>query len=466
MEDFALSTVDTNVMLSQNTESETRKFLAEIITQDNLNSIKPGRFNILAAPRGIGKTTFTFDERILNFARDKKHIIYLVHTKNLRDHIHSRYPDITVAFTDENTDGWFNNRNKRQWTSDEDVNKIHIMCYQTFAALLRRGIDWLDDIDLIVWDEFDDIQQYYISEIKKVKKEFPDLNEARLAALLQEGKHTSIAAFIYQIQTIILEPARIRLLAISATSEIAATLFGDYVNYIIHGRLAEVYDARETIYVESISAAVNEGLITPQQDICPWVFTPRISDIMRLAEVFKAKHFNVLMMWSFDNPSWRSYVTEEQRRDSEIVNTTGFVPAQYNCVITNQVAGRGLNIYDTRFQDWLCDSQQYSDIGQFIRARYAPRRKYLLNSARRLVEFIREEGHFSSCYYTWHTKEELKELLNFYPIYNKQFDKQLENWSQVIKEWEDTIIFEDRRYGRNHIKQYRIAGAKQKLKSE
>ena len=101
------------------------------------------------------------------------------------------------------------------------------------------------------------------------------------------------------------------MLAISATSEIAATLFGDYVNYIIHGRLAEVYDARETIYVESISAAVNDGLITPQQDICPWVFTPRISDIMRLAEVFKAKKFNVLMMWSFDNPNWRDYVTEE-----------------------------------------------------------------------------------------------------------------------------------------------------------
>ena len=71
------------------------------------------------------------------------------------------------------------------------------MCYQTFAALLRRSIEWLNDIDLIVWDEFDDIQQYYVAEIKKVKKEFPDLNEARLAALLQEGKHTSIAAFIY-----------------------------------------------------------------------------------------------------------------------------------------------------------------------------------------------------------------------------------------------------------------------------
>lgn len=153
------------------------------------------------------------------------------------------------------------------------------------------------------------------------------------------------------------------MLAISATPETAAPLFGDYVNYIINGRLAEIYDAKETIYIESISAAVKEGLITPQQDMCPWVFTPRISDIMRLAEVFKSSGFNVLMMWSFDNPNWRSYVTEQQKIDSKIVNDTGLVPATYNCVITNQVAGRGMNIYDTRFQDWLCDSQQYADIG-------------------------------------------------------------------------------------------------------
>lgn len=459
MEEFNLTTLK-NTSLAVNVEAPSRKFLAEIITQEDLNNIQPGKFNILAAPRGIGKTTFTFDSRILSFARDKKHIIYLVHTKNLRDHIHVRYPDITVAFTDEAVDGWFNHRLKGHWTSEEDVNKIHIMCYQTFAALLRRNIDWLDDIDLIVWDEFDDVQQYYIAEIKKAKKEFPDLQEERLAALLQEGKHTSIAAFIYQIQTFILEPARIRLLAISATPEAAAPLFGDYVNYIINGRLAEIYDAKETIYIESISAAVKEGLITPQQDMCPWVFTPRISDIMRLAEVFKGSGFNVLMMWSFDNPNWRSYVTEQQKIDSKIVNDTGLVPAPYNCVITNQVAGRGMNIYDTRFQDWLCDSQQYADIGQFIRARYAPQRKYLLSSAKRLIEFVREEGHFSSCYYTWHNKEELKELLSVYPIYDKTFEKILPSWNAVIKEWEDSIIFEDRRHGRNHIKQYRIVGIK------
>ena len=441
-------------------EGSTRKFLAEIIVDDDLNRIKPGCFNILAAPRGWGKTTFMFDQRILNFSRDRKHIIYLVHNKAMRTNIHMRYPQETIEFIDADADGWFTHRKKTMWSVEEDVNKIHVMCYQTFAALLRRDIEWLDDIDLIVWDEFDDVYQYYQNEIDHVKREFPDLSEERLAALLQEGKHTSMVAFIYQIQTLILEPARIRLLAISATPEVAAPIFGDCVNYILNGRLYEIYDARDTIYIESIAAAVLNGTITPDDNLCPWVFTPRISDILRLSELFKSHGFNVLMLWSYENPDWRAYVTPELKRDMAIVHNTGFVPGQYNCVITNQVTGRGVDIYDSRFQDWLCDSLSYSDIGQFIRARYQPARKYILNSARGLIEFVREEGHFPACYYIWHTKDELKELLIASPIYTKDYKKQLNTWLAVKREWSDLIEFEDRQYGAKHIKQYRVCGAK------
>ena len=60
------------------------------------------------------------------------------------------------------------------------------MCYQTFAALLRNeGIDWLDDIDLIVWDEFDDFRPYYEKEVSVVKKVLPDFSREKLIALLQ-----------------------------------------------------------------------------------------------------------------------------------------------------------------------------------------------------------------------------------------------------------------------------------------
>lgn len=441
---------------------EHQQFLSSIIQDDDLDRIQPGQFNILQAPRGRGKTTFSFDERILKFARARKHVVYLVHTTVLRDNIHLRYPDITSAFTDADADGWFAHRQGGTWTGEVDSDMIHIMCYQTFAALLRRDTEWLNDIDLIVWDEFDDIKQYYDAEIRRVRKEFPDLKPERLASLLQEGRHTSVVAFIYAIHNVILKPKRIRLLAMSATPELAAVLFGDYVNYIVRGKIEEIYDARETIFIESVAAALADGIICPNKHMCPWVYTERVTDILALAEMFRSRGFTVLMLWSFDNnPTWRQYVTAEQREALAYINQQHLVPEPYDCVITNQVAGRGIDIYDMRFQDWICNSRNYADIGQFIRARYAPERKYILSAAKMLVEFVRSEGHFSACYYTWHNKDEIKELLNEYPIYDQTFSKQLVTWQSVMKEWGDVIIFEERKYGRAHIKQYRIVGIKE-----
>ena len=118
--------METNLVPMQNSiniaapqvEGSTRKFLAEIIVDDDLNRIKPGCFNILAAPRGWGKTTFMFDQRILNFSRDRKHIIYLVHNKAMRANIRMRYPQETIEFIDADADGWFTHRKKTMWSAE------------------------------------------------------------------------------------------------------------------------------------------------------------------------------------------------------------------------------------------------------------------------------------------------------------------------------------------------------------
>ena len=163
-----------------------RRFLTQLVTLEELDRIQPGYFNIRAAPRGMGKTTLAFDDEILlKFSRAYKHIIYLIHTRANRDGIVAAHPDKAVAFTDAEVNGWFTKRHKKMWSVEEDSEKVQVMCYQTFAALLRKDIDWLDDIDLIIWDEFDDVEQYYWNDIKRAKKEFPDLDSERLASLLQ-----------------------------------------------------------------------------------------------------------------------------------------------------------------------------------------------------------------------------------------------------------------------------------------
>ena len=105
--------------------------------------MQPGAFNILRAPRGWGKTTFMFDDRILRLARAKKNVVYLVHTKILRDKICIQYPEYTRPLVDKDLDGWLAHRTKGFWTTEEDVCYIRVMCYQTFASILRQDTDWL-----------------------------------------------------------------------------------------------------------------------------------------------------------------------------------------------------------------------------------------------------------------------------------------------------------------------------------
>lgn len=437
--------------------NENQQYLSTVITDEEIDSIKAGQFNVLAAPRGWGKTTFMFNEKILAFARARKHVLYLVQNKATRDMIAELHKDKAVIFADGNGNGWFINRRKSLWTIEEDEDKVHVMCYQTFAALLRNeGTDWLDDIDLIIWDEFDDIKGYYEKEIKQLKRLLPNFSYEKLTSLLQEGKTNSIINFVYQIKSVILDPAKIKLIAISATPEYAALYFRDYVNYIIKGKLEEKFDAQNTYYLESIIAGVKARIIVPAPGKKYWCFTKYVADALRLKVILEAAGFTVLIMWSPENKTYKEIYTREQQEGLDMVIQEGRVPPQYDFVITTGIVGRSINIYDTSFQDWICNSNEYEDIGQYMRARFNPERQYLLSSARGLIEFTRNS--FPADYYQWHNLSEIKELLEEHPIYSNVKEgnapKKLATFSSVKKEYPD--LFEKRTYGRSRTVQYRI----------
>jgi predicted AAA+ superfamily ATPase len=91
------------------------QYLSQIIQDEEIASIVPGRFNVLKAPRGIGKTTLMFDERILQFAREKKHVIYLIHNKVSRDSIVEKHRDKAIVY--DTVNGWLLNRKNNSWGS-------------------------------------------------------------------------------------------------------------------------------------------------------------------------------------------------------------------------------------------------------------------------------------------------------------------------------------------------------------
>lgn len=401
-----------------------------------------------------------FDNRILNFARAKKHVLYLIHNKVTRDFIAQTHSDKAKVFTDNNANGWFDKRRsgKGIWTSEEDEDYVHVMCYQTFATLLRNeGCAWLDDIDLIVWDEFDDFRQYYEKEVKTLQKVLPDFSREKLIALLQEGKSTSVVNFIYQLKTIVLDPGKIRFIAISASPELAASYFGAYLNYILTGKLECMYDAQETIFIHSVIEAIKDGTIRPEPGKRYWCYTKYVYNALAVEAMARTyPDFNIITLWSENNVKYKNLYTEEKARVTKIIQEEHLVPEPYNFIITTGVLGRGIDIFDVTIQNWVCDSKDYEEIVQSSRARFPYARRYLLDGTQGWVEFI-QKG-FASEYYQWHSLDEIKQLMEEHPIFSKDSNlKKLETFSAVKKEYDDLI--EKRRYGANHTVQYRIKPA-------
>lgn len=433
------------------------QYISNVITSQELDKIQAGQFNVIKAPPGCGKTTFMFDERILNFARDRKHVLYLIHNKLTRDFIAQNHADKAIVFNDNNCNGWFQHRNGGLWTAESDENMVHVMCYQTFAALLRNeGTDWLNDIDLIIWDEFDDFKPYYEKEVSTIKKILPNFSREKLIALLQEGRTTSVVNFIYQMKTSILEPAKIKLIAISATPELAAVYFGRYVNYILNGKLENVNDALGTIFIDNVADSFKNGEIHVKPGYKIWCYTKYVHEALHLESVMRALGIRVISIWSENNINYRNEYTEEKARVTQVIRDTGMVPDEYDVIVTTGVLGRGVDVYDESIQDWICNSSEYEDIVQSSRARFAPERRYLLEAARGIVEFV--QNGFASNYYEWHTLAEIKELLDTYPIFtNTEMPERLTNFQAVKKYYPD--LFEKRQHGKARVTEYRIRPA-------
>lgn len=428
-------------------------YLSNVITDEDLSKVRPGEFNIIKAPPGYGKTTFMFDDRILKFSRARKHVLYLIQNKTTRDMIANLHSDKAKVFQDNNYNGWFAHRRKGIWTSEEDEDYVHVMCYQTFAALLRNeGTEWLDDIDLIVWDEFDDIKSFYEGEVKQLHKVLPDFSKELLIEALRRGNNKSVVNFVYQIKTLILDAAKISLIAISATPECAAAYFQDYVNYIISGELEWKYVARHTEFIQSVITAMRGGMFQPDGRKY-WCYTKFVGDALQLEVEARKWGLNPITLWSSNNRNYIDLYTNEKKEVEASIRDKGIVPPQYDFVITTGVLGRGINVYDETYQDWICNSSDYEDVHQYMRARFSPERQYLLESARGLVQFV--QNGFPVAYKEWHTKEELKELLETTPIYTDDIQpRKITTVAALIKQYEDK--FEKRRYGSAHKVQYRL----------
>lgn len=163
-----------------------------------------------------------------------------------------------------------------------------------------------------------------------------------------------------------------------------------------------------------------------------------IGDILRIEMLAQQAGFNVLSLWAKDNQKYKELWTEAMT----LIQKEGVIPPQYDFVI-----GRAI---DTNYQDWICNSCVYEDVGQFIRARFSPERKYLLKSTKPTITIDVQLSKIPAIYYDWHT---VPELLKSEPLYDDT-GKAFLIWNQARKFYEDKL--ETRVYGRKQLRQYRF----------
>ena len=217
--------------------------------------------------------------------------------------------------------------------------------------------------------------------------------------------------------------------------------------------IENIYDAKQTIYIEGVAQALLDGRIRADGEHHFWCYTKYIGDILRIEMLAQQAGFNVLSLWAKDNQKYKELWTAEKTEAMTLIQKEGVIPPQYDFVIVNDVIGRAIDIIDTNYQDWVCNSYIYEDIGQFIRARFEPERKYLLECSKEVVQFLQTGTEVASIYYDWHSVSELRELVKEKFIYGKD-GRKLTSWNAVRKEYENKI--ETRLYGKKHERQYRF----------
>lgn len=124
-----------------------------------------GDYNILDCGIRTGKTYWAINN-LTQFTRDGNlnRILFLTDTTALKDQLIQEYGDSCV----EADLLW--ERQPGTWTNE--VSKIGVMCYQRLGQkCIKEDLDWLEEIDVICWDECDSIFDFATQAFVKARKQ-------------------------------------------------------------------------------------------------------------------------------------------------------------------------------------------------------------------------------------------------------------------------------------------------------
>lgn len=375
-----------------------------------------GVYNILDCGIRTGKTYWAVNH-LQDYTRDGalNRVLYLVDTNSLKDQIIESYSE-TCADADlfwEHPTVW-----------GENINKIGVMCYQGLGNKIINGhAAFLDDIDVICWDECDSIfnfaaQAFKLARLRDYNRKDKQISNAEILSVIQNYNSTKeyMPLILLGEWERIVQGGRILCIGLSATPERAMKFYSSLVSASNIGKLEAGYRIAEDIYFTNIIDHIKH--LRPEPNHGYWCYSPYIEPNQGIVAAARNQGFNAIELHSLNNED--KPMNEEQIRVYYSIVQTGMIPPEYDFVVVNQALARGINIKDKRFDNVIIDSFSAAE---------------RIQAARQTFEYQRHLKTFCSAIpdeylNRWLTIEECRQLAEDMAI--PSLDKKYKNSSKLM----------------------------------
>jgi len=352
-----------------------------------------GDYNILDCGVRTGKTYWAINN-LAGFTRDGNlnRILFLTDTTALKDQLLTEYGDSCVE-ADE-----FWETPSGTWDADNN-KKIGVMCYQRLGAkCLKDELKFLDEIDVICWDECDSIFDFATQAFVRARKtDFArkEVSNAEVLSVIQQfsSKKEYMSLVLLGAWERLIEEGRIMCIGLSASPERAYHYYKSLVSASYQGKLEVGYRMANDIYFCNIIEHVSQ--LTPELNKGYWCFSPFIEPNQRLVEAACARGFHAIELHSPNNTD--KPMSEEQMRVYNMVVATGLVPPEYDFVIVNKALARGITIVDQRFNHLIIDSVNQVDRIQAARQTFNYQRHLKVFAPAIPDEYLNQWLHVEKC---------------------------------------------------------------------
>ena len=373
--------------------------VSDLQLQNKLN-FRRGDYNILDCGIRTGKTYWAVNN-LKQFATNGQlnRILFLVDTTALKDSILEQY-------SNECTNADMLWENPSLW--GEQNNKIGVMCYQALGQrAIKNDLQFLDNIDVICWDECDSVFDFATQAFVKARKtDFArrDVSNMEVLSVIQSfsTKKEYMPLVILGVWEKLIEEGRIMCIGLSASPERAYAYYKSLVSASYQGKLEVGYRMANDIYFTNIMQHVNE--LQPELNKGYWCFSPLIGPNQKLVDAANARGFNAIELHSPNNAD--KPMTQEQLRVYNMVVATGMIPPEYDFVIVNRALARGITIIDQRFNHLIIDSVNQVDRIQAARQTFQYQRHLKVFAPQIPEEYLN----------TWITVDECRELAEYMSV--------------------------------------------------